>query len=254
MYRDISLNVDAARGELQVRPLDRVVAVVLVTDQVAWFTMGNKPFVNLRYLGWPEAPEGFFEVVRDGQTPLVRRVTKNLRNDTNGSGYAIGYDDPDYDYTVNSYFRFQETFYALEQGKLKKIGKRNLLRRLKTPAGNPVLGVDRISWHPYSDKAPAGQAGSRPPRPRDGRQDGRTRLRQLHEHPRLRDGVPEARHHRPYCETEPRVSEGEVQRVERWPIRSAMTVVDRHSRHLFYVIPGLTGNLYNKIRRPGRVA
>ena len=29
---------------------------------------------------------------------------------------------------------------------------------------------------------------------------------------------------------EPRVSEGEVQRVERWPIRSAMTVVDRHSR------------------------
>ena len=110
LYRDIFLNVDAVSGELQARPVDGVIAVVLVTDQVAWFTMGGKPFVNLRYLGWPEAPEGYFEVVRDGETPLLRRVTKTLRTDSNGSSYAIGYEDPDYDYTVNNYFRFQETF------------------------------------------------------------------------------------------------------------------------------------------------
>ena len=57
LYQDIFLNVDAARGELQARPVDGVSAVVLVTDQVAWFTMGQKTFVNLRYLGYPEAPE-----------------------------------------------------------------------------------------------------------------------------------------------------------------------------------------------------
>ena len=106
LYRDIFLNVDAVSGELQARPVDGVIAVVLVTDQVAWFTMGEKPFVNLRYLGWPEAPEGYFEVVRDGETPLLRRVSKTLRTDSNGSSYAIGYEDPDYDYTVNNYFRF----------------------------------------------------------------------------------------------------------------------------------------------------
>ena len=160
LYRDIFLNIDAVSGELQARPVDGVIAVVLVTDQVAWFTMGEKPFVNLRYLGWPEAPEGYFEVVRDGETPLLRRVSKTLRTDSNGSSYAIGYEDPDYDYTVNNYFRFQETFYALEQGKLKKISRRNLDRRLKAPAGNPTLGVDRVAWHSHTDKAPTGQVAA----------------------------------------------------------------------------------------------
>ena len=157
LYRDIFLNVDAVSGELQARPVDGVIAVVLVTDQVAWFTMGEKPFVNLRYLGWPEAPEGYFEVVRDGETPLLRRVSKTLRTDSNGSSYAIGYEDPDYDYTVNNYFRFQETFFALEQGRLKKISRKNLARRLKAPAGNPILGADRVAWHSHTDKTPDGQ-------------------------------------------------------------------------------------------------
>ena len=156
LYRDIFLNVDAVSGELQARPVDGVIAVVLVTDQVAWFTMGEKPFVNLRYLGWPEAPEGYFEVVRDGETPLLRRVSKTLRTDSNGSSYAIGYEDPDYDYTVNNYFRFQETFFALEQGRLKKISRKNLARRLKAPAGNPTLGMARVDWHPHTDRTPSG--------------------------------------------------------------------------------------------------
>ena len=160
LYRDIFLNVDAVSGELQARPVDGVIAVVLVTDQVAWFTMGDKPFVNLRYLGWPEAPEGYFEVVRDGETPLLRRVSKTLRTDSNGSSYAIGYEDPDYDYSTNNYFLFQETFYALEQGKLKRISRRNLARRLKAPAGNPTLGVDRLAWHSHTDKAPTGQVAT----------------------------------------------------------------------------------------------
>ena len=132
LYRDIFLNVDAVSGELQARPVDGVIAVVLVADQVAWFTMGDKPFVNLRYLGWPEAPEGYFEVVRDGETPLLRRVSKTLRTDSNGSSYAIGYEDPDYDYSTNNYFLIQETFYVLEQGKLKRISRRNLAQRGKT--------------------------------------------------------------------------------------------------------------------------
>ena len=35
----------------------------------------------------------------------------------------------------------------------------------------------------------------------------------LHQHPRLRDGVPQARDHRPYCPSEQRVSESPLQRV-----------------------------------------
>ena len=37
----------------------------------------------------------------------------------------------------------------------------------------------------------------------------------LHQHPRLRDGVPQARYHRSHCPPEPRVSEGPFQRIRR---------------------------------------
>ena len=156
LYRNVSLNVDACQGELQVRAQEKVSAVVVFRDQVAWFTMGDALFVNLQYLGWPEAPEGYFEVVRDGETPLLRRVVKDLRFSGNSTISAIGYDDPDYDYSVPNYFHHQEYFYALEKGQLKKISKRNLRRRLQAPAGNPTLGVDRAAWHPHSDQAPTG--------------------------------------------------------------------------------------------------
>ena len=94
LYRDISLNIDACEGELQVRPMEKVSAVVVFTDQVAWFTMGGKRFVNLRYLGWKDAPEGFFEVVRDGETPLLLRwrnpcISTRPAADTARSGMSI---------------------------------------------------------------------------------------------------------------------------------------------------------------------
>ena len=143
LYRDISLNVDAARGELQVRPLEKASAMVVFRDQVAWFTMGPKTFVNLRYLGWKDAPEGFFEVVRDGETPLLRRVEKPSASTGPTAAYMIGhrYDDPDdYNSQIHNFFYRSETLYALEKGQLRKISKRNLKRRLKNPAGAPSLG------------------------------------------------------------------------------------------------------------------
>ena len=157
LYRNVSLNVDAARGELQVRPMEKVTPVVVFRDQVAWFTMGETLFVNLQYLGWKEAPEEFFEVVRDGETPLLRHVEKRLRFDGSGGGYnQIGYNDPDFNGEVPDYFQPNETFYALEKGKLRKISKRNLRRRLEQPGGAPSLGVDRVTWHSHTDGAPAG--------------------------------------------------------------------------------------------------
>ena len=158
MYRDVSLNIDACKGELQVRPMEKATAVVVFTDQVAWFTMGGKSFVNLQYLGWKDAPEGFFEVIRDGETPLLRQVEKTLRFDgTNGGASQIGYTDPDFNPSIPNFFMLRETFYALEQGKLVKINRRNLNRRLQAPAGNPTLNIDQAVWHSHSDIVPTGK-------------------------------------------------------------------------------------------------
>jgi hypothetical protein len=158
LYRDIYMNVDAFQGELEVRPVDKATAMVVFRDQVAWFTMGEKLFVNLRYLGYAEAPEGFFEVVRDGKTPLLLSVSKRLRFDSNGSGYLqIGYDDPDFNTKIPNYFQRDETYFALEGGHLRKISKRNLKKRLKAPAGEPTLDIEHVVWHSHSATAPRGQ-------------------------------------------------------------------------------------------------
>ena len=151
-YDDISMNVDAYMNELQVRPVENATPVVVYRDQVAWFTMGEKRFVNLRYLGWPEAPEGFFEVVRDGQKPILRRVRKALRFDAATQGYLyLGEATEDFDSTVSDFFALEETFYVLENGALRKIRKRTLNKLLREPAGEPSLPIDAVAWHAVSD-------------------------------------------------------------------------------------------------------
>ena len=151
-YEDISLNVDAYMNELQVRPLENASAVVVYTDQVAWFTMGNTLFVNLQYLGWKEAPDGFFEVVRNGQKPLLRRVQKTLRFDANGNSWrSIGEDKEDYSPTIPNYFQLDESYYVLENGAVRKISSRTLKKMLKEPAGEPLLNVNSVRWRTVSE-------------------------------------------------------------------------------------------------------
>jgi hypothetical protein len=156
LYKDIYMNVDAYQDELEVRPLEKVSAMVVFRDQVAWFTMGPKTFVNLRYLGYAEAPDGFYEVLRDGETPILRKVTKRIRFDANGGYNRIGYDDPEFNSQIPNYFQIEEAFYALEKGHLKKITKRNMRKRFQTPAGNPSLGIESVTWHSHSAEAPRG--------------------------------------------------------------------------------------------------
>ena len=151
-YDDISLNVDAYTNELQVRPLENASAVVVYRDQVAWFTMGETRFVNLRYLGWTEAPEGFYEVVRDGKKPILRQVKKSLRFDATSGGHLnVGEETEDFSFTTPSYFQPEETYYVLENGALRKVRKRALKKLLREPAGEPTLPIDAVAWRAVSE-------------------------------------------------------------------------------------------------------
>ena len=182
LYRDVALNVDAASGDLLVRPLDNASPVVAFQDQVAWFTMGNTLFVNLRYLGWKEAPAGYFEVLRDGQAPLLRKVEKLLRYDSNGSsGYELGKEayDEGYNPSIPNYFQRNETNYVLEKGVLKKLGKRALKRRLQTPDGEPTLSIDQVRWHSHTASATGVVAEASLPGTGNGLPDGYFAERQV---------------------------------------------------------------------------
>ena len=157
LYKNVYLNVDAYQGELEVRPLENTSAMVVFRDQVAWFTMGPKTFVNLRYLGYADAPEGFYEVLRDGEIPLLLRVDKQIRFDGNNGGLnMIGGDNENYNSQIHNFFYRNETLYALEKGQLRKISKRNLKRRLAAPAGSPSLNLENVTWHSHEARAPRG--------------------------------------------------------------------------------------------------
>ena len=135
-YDGIFLNFDAYRNELLVCITEQSTPIAVFTDQVAWFTMEEQRFINLRYLGYPGAPNGFFEVIRDGRAPLLRKVRKLLYSDGNNhNGKPIGYHDPKYDVSVSSYFKILESFYVLDGNKIHKISKKGLKKRLKQPAG-----------------------------------------------------------------------------------------------------------------------
>lgn len=155
LYERVFLNVDAYQGELLVSQEKGITPVSVFNDQVVWFTMAGKRFVNLRYLGYTEAEEGFFEIVRDGRIPLLRKVRKNLVTDGNNhNGEAIGYYDPEYDSSVYTYFKNIVHYYALEDGKVIKLRKHAFKKRMKGDAGEPSLSELPSLWHPGSETVP----------------------------------------------------------------------------------------------------
>ena len=157
LYEGVFLQVDAYADELNVQPGKNTGLVVPYGEQVAWFKKGATWFVNLRYLGWTDAPQGFYEVVRDGERPLLRNVKKRLLTaGGNHNGDEIGYVDPEYDGSISTYFRQQETFYVIEQGLVRKISRRAYRRELRKEAGAPLLAALETPWHSTEERVSAG--------------------------------------------------------------------------------------------------
>ena len=122
LYEDVYVNVDAARQELQVKYTEKGFPVVLYEQYVAWFTMGNTSFVSLNSLGYKDAPAGYYEVVRDGERPLLVQIKKvMLSRSGNHNGDEIGYMDPHYNMDLNNYFSRQSNYYTLEGNHVVKL-------------------------------------------------------------------------------------------------------------------------------------
>lgn len=117
LYRDIYVNVNAHTQDLQVKQSPSLMPVVADRDYVDWFTMDSKMYVNLVKRGLPEASEGFYEVLYEGDAALYKRVDKIIRKDPNNkNGAAIGYNDPNYNDKVYDYFACRTQYYFLKDG------------------------------------------------------------------------------------------------------------------------------------------
>ena len=134
LYSGVETNLDAYQQLLCVKPKGDYAPLTPERDQVAWFTRGDQLFVNLRYLGFEQASEGFFEVIHDGETPVVKQVMKYLEsNPGDKNGEVIGYYADDYSSGVITYFRYApKTWFIGEDGSLTRLkSKRDVAKRFK---------------------------------------------------------------------------------------------------------------------------
>ena len=152
-YKDVLVNYDAYLQEVNVKQSDGQVAITPDRSQVPWFTRNGRKFVNLRYLGFEDADEGFYEVLHDGPAALLERVDKRF---VSSSGYhngtkEIGYYDEGYRASLVNYYKISASNWLIEDGRLSRVKGRSALRRLsrrlsgEAPAG--TLESMASMWH-----------------------------------------------------------------------------------------------------------
>lgn len=165
LYQEVLLNIDACQMDLLCRFSGNVTPIVPDIKHVQYARIGNSLFVNLRKLGFPSAPEGYFKVEKDGTSALFSQVRKIFRSDgLNHNNKEIGYFDPAYKEKVTNYFLKEEKFYTIKDGQIKRISSRAFKKALScktqeipyieelasrwtgttTPAENLLLGAVSI--------------------------------------------------------------------------------------------------------------
>lgn len=151
IYKGVLLNADAFTSDLVTRPFEESAAIVLNREQVVWFTLSGRKFVNLRYLGYADAPEGFFEVLQDGKEPVLLQRKKSLRNQVNKTNEDPADWDGNYNSDVITFFVPTDTHYTISDGKVKKLSRRAVRRKLReaaNPAESPLPDEHTLVWHP----------------------------------------------------------------------------------------------------------
>ena len=132
LYKDVLVDVDAALGEVNVKLSEDSAPVSPDLNQVPFFTKGGQTFVNLRYLGVPEAKEGFYEILYDGDAAVLKSVEKTLHKDARNHSRDIGYDDPHYRDEILSYYQAKIEYWFVQDDRIKKLhGKRGLFGQYK---------------------------------------------------------------------------------------------------------------------------
>lgn len=137
LYEGVLLNIDACRQTVDVCKEPGAISISPLRDLVGYFVKDGQCYVNLRYAGVPDAPDGFFIEMTDGSRVVYYQVRKPLYSepgDHNGKG-GIGYEDPKYRYDVPTYFYNVESWYEYVDGQLVKLKKRKARRMKLIPAG-----------------------------------------------------------------------------------------------------------------------
>ena len=124
VYSGILLHFDAAAQRVLLQQEGSPVMLDLGRDHIDWFVRDGRRFENLPARG-VQLPDGFYEVVAQGQGAVYRRVDKRRLSlpDPNSSARGfIGYDDPNYKEGLMDYYSPKESWYQIkEDGSIKRL-------------------------------------------------------------------------------------------------------------------------------------
>ena len=142
-YEGAMLNVNAHTGDLLARESEFMPPVVVPGELTPWFEIGGVRYVNLRLCGIQDAPEGFFQVLRDARdTVYYQRRKLFLREPGDHNGLkGIGYDDPNYREKIIAYFYVRDSYYAFRRGRFKQIRPGRARREKFTAVSRPFEDV-----------------------------------------------------------------------------------------------------------------
>jgi len=132
LYEDVSVNVDAVRGQLLAMRPGSASAVNVDRDQVSWFTRGGEKYINLEYQGYSDAPAGYWRVVYAGSATVFEQCVKVRQS---GEGYYntvadIGYEDPNYNPSNPNYYAISKKYVHLKDGKVSVFTRKKDLAKL----------------------------------------------------------------------------------------------------------------------------
>ena len=95
-YRNVPLNIDAARQELVIQSANGVGNKVLASEFVDSFSIEGRRYLNLRRLAGPDAPDGYWQVLCDGEHKFLKQITNRLVQDMDGSKQMLIGDSDNY--------------------------------------------------------------------------------------------------------------------------------------------------------------
>jgi hypothetical protein len=131
VYRDIALNIDAARQELIVRIPEGLSDKALSREFVRECSFGGNRYLNLQYTMGEAAPAGFWEVRYDGPSQILRQVSKKLEDDTDGRKRDAMEFEGEYRLDAYRIFTYSADYlYRSPQGKLVPVKRRSDMLKL----------------------------------------------------------------------------------------------------------------------------
>lgn len=155
LYRDVPLNIDAARQELLLRNPAGLSVKILEPQFVSECSFGGNRYLNLQYLYGPSAPGGYWQDLYDqGRGKLLLQVRKTLEQDLDGRKRDQTRYDGVFRRNVYQVFTYTADYlYISEAGEFARIRRRSDFLRQFDPSVRKeirrhVRHLDNASYMP----------------------------------------------------------------------------------------------------------